>query len=257
MPPAAHVRLPRSLIPALMLLASGAPPPPAPPDAVRRLERLHLAHNGNATQEGRRIVADMTEARLVVSVECITADLPYHSTIWSRDASAVWGRPVDGEVFELRRIEPVEIPLLLAQITGVGQRPQTPFTGSVVIPADAWRAAQSHEHDQETSFGVLVSSGLEPVWADRLLIAVAHRRVEWTISSVWTDPDGSHGVHETCVLDAGPAGYWHIDRNDAGGTVKLTVGSLQSVLRSMRCAVPDWCRAVNVPRESTPPESDV
>ena len=235
--------LPRPLIPALMVLAAdGAGTASISQDAISRLERLGLACAGRASGLGRRLVADMTEASLVISIECHTADLPFRSTIWARASSAIWGRPVDADVFELRRIDPIEQPLLLAQITDVGRRPRPPFSGTITVPAAPLEAVRFGHHDTETSFGILVAAGVEPAWADRLLIALDHRRIEWTVSSVWTDPDGGHGMVEVRVLDAGPAGYWHVHAND-DGTTTYTVGSLQSVMRAMRRTVPEWCGA--------------
>jgi hypothetical protein len=242
MPPPGHLRLPRTLIPALMLLAAHDGEGHAPPQAaMRHLERLRLARSGRITTAGRAIVTDMTEANLVISVECERADLPYRSTVWASPGSAVWGRPLDGEVFELRRIDPVELPLLLAQVTDVGRRPQPPFSGSVVVPAAPLQAMLGNEHDQESAFGILVAAGVEPAWADRLLIALEHRRSTWSVSSVWTDPDGTHGMYETSALDAGPAGYWHVRRCEQDGTATYTVGSLASMMRALRRCVPTWC----------------
>ena len=64
----------------------------------------------------------------------------------------------------------------------------------------------------------------------------------WTVSSVWHDPDGGHGVVELSVLDAGPAGYWEVAANDQGITT-LTVSSLERVMRMLRECVPSWCLA--------------
>ncbi len=239
--PASHLRLPRHLIPTLMLLAVGEPGTAAPAEAVGRLERFGLVEEGRITPHGRTLVEIMTEATLVASMECLTADLPHRSTIWARDGQAVWGRPAQQDVFELRRIGAIEIPLLLAQIADVGRRPLPPFSGSVSVPVDALRAAAGGDFDQETAFGILVAAGVEPSWADRLLIAYEHRRMEWTISSVWTDGDGAHGVAEATVLDAGPAGYWHVSAGE--GVRSFAVGSLESVMRTIRRCVPAWCAA--------------
>lgn len=213
-----------------------------PSGASDELERLGLVQaGGGVTPTGRALVEIMTEARLVISIECETADLPSRSTIWARQGSAVWGRPSAGEVFELRQIDPIEIPLLLAQLTDVGRRPTPPFAGAVIVDGEPLRAALNGEYDQEVAFGILVAAGVDPLWADRLLIAHEHRRMQWTVSSVWTDPAGGHGVHDVTVLDAGPAGYWHVRRGHGDESLKFTVGSLTTVMRSLRACVPAWC----------------
>ncbi len=212
--------------------------------ALEELEALGVVAGGRIADDAADIVEVMTDARLVISVDRRTADLPFRSTIWERNGTAVWGRPVNGDVFELRAIDPIQLPLLLAQLTDVGRRPLPPFSGALLVRVEPLHAALTSHHDQETAFGILVASGLDPLWADRLLIAHDHRRAEWTISSVWTDPTGTHGVHETTVLDAGPAGFWHLHRTEDGTTVRYTVGSLESVMRSVRRCVPDWCTAV-------------
>ncbi len=236
-----HLRLPRPLIPALMLLATvdegGAEPPAA---ALRELERRGLASRGRVASDAAALVTTMTDARLVVSIECRTADRPHRSTIWARAGDAVWGRPAERDVFELRAIDPMQLPLLVAQITDVGRRPHQPFTGSVTVDSGPLRAALDHAHDPETAFGILVAGGVDPLWADRLLIAHDHRRATWTVSSVWTDPGGHHGVHEATVLDAGPAGYWEITHDDEG-IATYTVASSERVMRTARRSVPDWC----------------
>ncbi len=233
--------MPRPLIPALMLLATieegGAPPPAA---ALRELERRGLARRGRVASDAASVVATMTDARLVVSIECLTADRPYRSTIWARAGDAVWGRPAERNVFELRAIDPIQLPLLVAQITDVGRRPHQPFAGSVTIDSEPLNAALDHAHDPEAAIAILVAGGVDPLWADRLLIAHDHRRATWTVSSVWTDPGGRHGVYEATVLDAGPAGYWDITHND-DGKATYSVASSERVMRTIRRSVPDWC----------------
>lgn len=243
MRPRGQLQIPRRLIPALMLLATGDAPDQLPPPAtVRELERLGIASRGRVAAAAGDVVAVMTDARLVTSVERRTSDLPSRSTIWARSGTAVWGRPVNPDVYELRVIDPIELPLLLAQLTDVGRRPLPPFRGGLSVGCEARDAALSADHDSETAFGILISAGVDPKWADRLLIAHDHRRAEWTVSSVWSDQAGSHGVFEVTVLDAGAAGYWHVETGD-DGTVRYTVGSLETVMRLLRRCVPDWCAA--------------
>ncbi len=243
MTPSGHLRLPRPLIPTLMILAAGEHAPTPADGAVRHLEELELAAQGRITPMGRRLVEIMTEADLVISVECASAELVQHSTIWAQRHRAVWGRPADHDVFELRCVEPIEIPLLLAQLTEVGHRPPAPFAGAVTVPHDALNAAASRDFDAETAFGILVAAGVDSTWADRLLIAFDHRRHEFTISSVWTDPEGNHGHHEVRILDAGAAGYWHLEPDTHSGSITATVGSVRSVMRSLTGCVPAWCAA--------------
>lgn len=227
--------LPRRLIPALMLLAAEGAPPPG---AVAELERCGAAAGGMLSPEAAGLVAVMTDPDLVVSVEVTTRDATNRSTIWATSDRAVWGRPVDQDVYQLRSIDTVTVPLLLAQLTGVGSRPETPFSGSVTVAADALDAALDWQGDDpETALAILVSAGADPVWADRILIANQHRRAQWTVSSVWTERAGGHEVHEATVLDAGPAGYWRIVTVEPG-TVTYSVASVLETMRLLRRCLP-------------------
>jgi hypothetical protein len=227
--------LPRRLIPALMLLAADGAPPPA---AVVDLERCGVASGGIVSPDAAALVGVMTDPDLVVSIEVTTRDAVNRSTIWATAERAVWGRPVEQDVYQLRSIDTVTVPLLLAQLTGVGRRPETPFSGSVTVAADALAAALDWQTDDpETALAILVSAGAEPVWADRILIANQHRRAQWTVSSVWVEQNGGHEVHEATVLDAGPAGYWRISR-DEPGTSTYTVASMHETMRLLRRCLP-------------------
>ena len=227
--------LPRRLIPALMLLAAEGTPPPS---AVAELERCGVAPGGLLSPNATGLVAVMTDPDLVVSIEVTTRDATNRSTIWATAERAVWGRPVELDVYQLRSIDTVTVPLLLAQLTGVGKRPETPFTGSVTVAADALDAALDWQADDpETALAILASVGADPVWADRILIAHQHRRAQWTVSSVWIGQAGGHEVHEATVLDAGHAGYWRIASAEPG-TVTYTVASLHEIMRVLRRCLP-------------------
>ncbi len=233
--PHGTLTLPRHLIPALMLLASHGSPPPA---AMSELERAGVACNGLLSAEASALVAVMTQPDLVISVEVATRDGARLSTIWATAAQAVWGRPVEHDVYQLRAIDTVTVPLLLVQLTGVGRRPEPPFAGSVCIAAEALEAALDWQADDpETALGILVAAGVDPQWADRILIAHQHHRAKWTVSSVWTDGGAGHEVHDVTVLDAGPAGYWRITAPEPA-TVAFTVASLHETIRLLRRCVP-------------------
>jgi hypothetical protein len=227
-----------------MLLAVARDGTPAlPAGTMSALDRAGLVEGGHIAETVSDLVSVMTDAHLVISIERRTADLPYRSTIWARTGSAVWGRPAAPDLFDLQSVDPIELPLLLAQLADVGRRPRPPFLGACTVPREPLDAALAFEHDEETSFGILVGGGVDPVWADRVLIAHDHRRAEWTVSSVWTDADGGHGVNEVTVLDAGPAGYWHLDPTEDGSHVRYTIGSLETVMRALRRCIPEWCAA--------------
>jgi hypothetical protein len=218
----------------MLMAADGAPPP----SAVAELERCGVVTGGVVSPDAAAVVGVMTDPDLVVSIEVTTRDSVDRSTIWATAELAVWGRPVEQDVYQLRSIDTVTVPLLLAQLTGVGRRPETPFSGAVTIAADALEAALDWQtEDPETALAILVSSGADPVWADRILIANQHHRARWTVSSVWVEASGRHEVHEATVLDAGPAGYWRISR-DGPGTVTYTVASVHETLRLLRRCLP-------------------
>ena len=236
MPTTAPLTLPRRLIPAVMLLGcGGAPTPPV----AAELERSGVTVGGNLAARTAELVAVMTEPDLIVSVAVTTRDAELLSTIWSTGPQAVWGRPVDRDVYQLRSIEAVTIPLLLAQLTGVGRRPEPPFGGSIGMPSRALKKALDFAGDDpDTALGILLDAGVDETWADRVLIANQHMRARWRVSSVWTPPDLGPSVHEATVLDAGPAGYWHITTSDTDH-VTYTVASLAQTMRVLRGCLPD------------------
>jgi|GEM_PF-6085763 len=228
--------IPRRLIPAVMLLAAGGTPPVA--GAVDELERSGVMAHGVLDPAAADLVAVMTDPDLVVSVEVATRDGSQLSTVWATDDRAVWGRSVEVDIYQLRLIDALSVPLLLAQLTGVGRRPEAPFSGSVTIAAETLAAAVDwHTDDPETACGILVAAGVDSLWADRILIALHHQRATWTVSSVWSDGASGHEVHEVTVLDAGPAGYWRLTSPDSGD-VTYTVTSLRETVRLLRRCVP-------------------
>lgn len=227
--------VPRRLIPALMLLATHGTPDPS---ALAELERSGVVAGGSLSSDVAGLLAVMTDPELVISVEVTTRDGSRLSTIWATAASAVWGRPGDRDVYQLCSVDTLTVPLLLAQLTGVGKRPEAPFSGTVTMPVDAHQAALDwRAEDPETALAILVAAGVDPLWADRVLIADEHRRALWTVSSVWTERHVGHEVHEARVLDAGPAGYWRLTAPDQA-TVAYTVISLHETMRLLRRCVP-------------------
>jgi hypothetical protein len=197
-----------------------------------------LTGDGGLTAEAHAVVGVMVDPTLVVSVDVTSPLGGSRSTLWATDELAVWGRPVAGDAFELRRIDPIEIALLLTQLTGVGHRPVPPFTGGVTVETAALTTAIDWRGDDpDGALGVLVSSGIEAVWADRLLIAHEHLRTQWTVSSVGgTTAGGEPHIVELHVMDAGPAGYWRVE--DDLLTTTFTVVSHRGVLAELRRALP-------------------
>ena len=236
----AALTIPRRLIPTLMLAHHDENAIGGDRSLVfADLERHGvLAEGGGLTAEAHAVVGVMVDPTLVVSVEVASPLGRQRSTLWGTEDLAVWGRPAAGDAFELRRVDPVEIPLLLTQLTGVGHRPPPPFTGGVTVETAALTTAIDWRGDDpDGALGVLVSSGVEPVWADRLLIAHDHLRTEWTVSSVAGPTNGEPHVVELHVVDAGPAGYWRIDDDELCTT--YTVVSHHGVVAELLRAVPD------------------
>lgn len=223
-----------------MLLGTPHAETPPPTPALADLEAAGLASKGRLRPEAAALVAVMTESTLVVSVEKHAADGSTRSTAWANDAAAVWGRPVLNEVYELRPVDRLQLALLIAQLVGVGRRPPPPFSGGVTVPIDPLEASLGwRSTDPETALAILVAAGVEPIWADRLLIAHDHARSEWSVSSVWSGAGGSHHVGELAVLDAGPGGYWEIRRMSDAGTARYMVMSLEETMRRLRACLPD------------------
>lgn len=235
MPTTAPLTIPRRLVPAVMLLGCGGVPPEP---AAGELERAGITDGGRLEPGARELVEIMTDPDLVVSVDVTTRDGSRLSTVWATGGRAVWGRPVEPDTFQLRPIEAITAPLLLAQLTGIGRRPEQPFTGSATVTVGAIDTAlQWVGEDPETALGILMAAGTDEIWADRILIAHQHMRARWTVSSVSTRSTGGASVCETTVLDAGPAGYWRLTPAGDDGTT-YTVISLLETMRLLRTCLP-------------------
>ncbi len=230
--------IPRHLIPALLLAHQGAMAAIAHDrTALTELEQCGATSGGHLTNAAADLVAVMTDPILVVSVEVTTPVEHIRSTLWGTDAEVVWGRPADHDTFELRRLDPLQAHLLLAQLTGLGHRPSPPFWGGVTVEsATLTRALEVRPEEPDAAIRLLASSGVDDVWADRLLLAHDLIRAQWSVSSVWTGDPSGHRIAEIEVLDAGAAGYWRIER--AGDRATYSVTSLEHVLAAFRHAVP-------------------
>lgn len=203
--------LPRRLVPIVMLLgAGGRVDATAQLRDVVELERAGIAPGGRLHPLAAGMLRVVTDPRRVITVNVETDDRAI-STIWVREHRAVLGRAAGSELFELR---PVEVGLLtfhLAQLVRISSGRDPAYSGSVTVPAATLDAlADSWKVNPEHAARRLVSEGVEPVWADRLVSAHRGRRARWRVASLWVARDGSARDEEVIVLDGADAGYWQV-----------------------------------------------
>jgi hypothetical protein len=120
-------------------------------------------------------------------------------------------------------VPPVEVPLALWQILGMGPRP-IPTVAPVVLPPGAMAILigrrEPHGH------------GLEPAVAQALERALASRPRHWTVRFQWRGPDGAERRRNVEVLEGEDAGIWRL-RRTGDDRVELAPTSSTAVLREL------------------------
>jgi hypothetical protein len=181
----------------------------------------------------------MTNPSLVVTVETVGVARPRLATIWGSPRRAVVGMTSDRHRFDLLQIEPELLPFHLAQTTNLIPRPHPPFSGGCLVPSTALaRVERVIATDPEEAQAQLAAVGVPLEWADRLLIALAHRRSMWTIEAVWLGRGARRSESRLSVLDAGPAGYWRLAGDGDDGTIAITVSNFDDLLRRFSALLP-------------------
>lgn len=173
----------------------------------------------------------MTEPTLVVTVESSGGRGLHLITIWATAVKAVVGTSSDRHHFELMQIEPGLLPFHLAQAVALRPRFRLSFAGGVSLPVAALRSAERliDDHPREAA-AELRSVGVAPVWADRLVTALAYRRALWTVESVWLGRSPHRRESKLTVLDGGDGGYWRMADHPGTGNVSLTVCDFDELL---------------------------
>lgn len=227
--------LPRPLVPVLLAVHAGSTADPA---GAAQLELSGITSGGRLHPAATSILDVVTEPGLVVTVDVAGGRTPELATFWCTRRRAVQGEIVDGHRVRLHRVEPDWLPFHLTRVVGAGPRPTAPFLGAVTVDADLLVEAERLLGERPTTaMNQLVESGIEPRWADRLLIALEHRRRMWRVQAVWISRPHGRRVSELTVLDAGPAGYWEITGSPSRLT--LTVSSYDDVILAFRHLLPD------------------
>lgn len=227
------VTIPRRLVPVLLALHAGNP--------VCNGEQAELELSG-ITSAGRLhpavtgILGVMMEPGLVVSVDVAGGRAPTLATFWCTRRRAVQGEVIDSQRVRLHRVDPERLSFHLLQVTGAGPRPSPPFAGGVTVDARLLEEIERLLGDQ-ASMAALEEAGIDPLWADRLLIALEHRRRAWRVQTVWTGRSNGRRTAELTVLDAGPAGYWRMSGTPPALT--LTVSDYDDLVLAFRDLLPD------------------
>jgi hypothetical protein len=192
------------------------------------------------------LISVMTNPALVVTVEVAAAPNPRLATIWGTPHRAVLGRTDDSKRFDLIQIEPGLLPFHLAQATGLAPRPLQPFSGGFALPASALDAAEDLiGTDPTAAEEVLATADVPPLWADRLLTALSHRRSLWTVESVWLGPRQGRNEARLSVLDAGPAGFWRLSETSSGDHLRIETSDLDDIIRCFTELLPDPSSAID------------
>lgn len=230
------VSVPRRLMPALLALHAGERSGNQEVVAELRADGLMRAERLDPLLT--TLIGVMTNPALVVTVEVSGAHHPRLATIWGTPRRAVIGMTDDNRRFDLIQIEPGLLPFHLAQATGLAPRPLPPFSGGFWLPAPSLDSAEDLiATDPAGAEEALQRAGVPSIWADRLLIALAHRRSLWTVDSVWL---GARERSEArlSVLDAGPAGYWRLSGNSSGEGVNVEVSSFDEIMHRFADLLP-------------------
>jgi hypothetical protein len=222
-----------------VILAVHAGERPRAAEAVATLRTGGLMASERLDPLVTTLVGIMTNPTLVVTVEVAGARSPKLATIWGTPSRAVIGMTDDGQRFDLVQIEPSLLPFHLAQTTGLTPSPHPPFTGGCSMPADTLALAEDlAASDPRQAEQALVECGVPAPWADRLLIALAHRRCIWTATSVWLGGKPGRSESRLSVLDAGPAGYWLLTGGDEGQTVVVSITDFDDLMRRFAALLP-------------------
>lgn len=231
------VSVPRHLMPVLLALHAGERAGSAEAVAALRADGLMRAERLDPLLT--TLIGVMTDPALVVTVEVNGAPTPRLATIWGTPRRAVIGMTDDSRRFDLIQVEPGLLPFHLAQTTGLAPSPQPPFSGGFWLPASALNSAESLiRTDPTAAETALHRAGVPTVWADRLLIALAHRRALWTVESVWLGTRRRRSGARLSVLDAGPAGHWRLSGSSSGDSINLVVSGFDDIMRRFSDLLP-------------------
>ncbi len=229
------VTVPRRLVPVLLAIHAGSAAEPAD---TAPLELSGITSGGRLHPAATAMLDVVTEPGLVITVDVAGGRTPELATFWCSRRRAVQSEIIDGQRVRLHRVEPDWLPFHLTRVVGAGPRPTPPFPGAVTVAADLLVDAELLVGERPTTaMKQLVASGVEPRWADRLLIALEHRRRVWRVQAVWVSRASGRRVAELTVLDAGPAGYWEITGSPSRLT--LTVTSYDDIILALRHFLPD------------------
>lgn len=240
----ATLSLPRNLLPIALLLADDPHPTDGlDPGLVRRLDAAGVFTGGRMSSAARGVLDAVAAATSLIGVDVVTRHRADTMTVWVGETAGVWSRDGDGGTtgteVTLATVGPLEIPLLLIQLTGFGSRPDpsepTPIVMAdldyeslcdwVPIDVDAARRIARKSVDGDTC-------------PDAFVGALATMRREWTVTTSWLEVSGAPHSATLRVLDGGDSGYWRIERPESG---LVTVAPLDtaSVNRLLHAAVPD------------------
>ena len=224
------VSVPRHLMPVLLALHAGERP--GSTEAVVGLRADGLMRAERLDPLLTTLIGVMTNPALVITVEVAGARTPRLATIWGTPQRAVLGMTDDRHRFDLIQIEPGLLPFHLAQATGLAPHPQPPFSGGFWLPGALLKSVEELiKTDPAAAEASLQRAGVPIVWADRLLIALAHQRALWTVESVWLGTRRQRRDARLSVLDAGPAGHWRLSGSSSDDSINLAVSCFDEIMR--------------------------
>lgn len=239
------VSVPRRLMPAILAVHTGERP--GPDAAITELRKDGLMASRRLDPLLTTLIEVMTNPALVMTIEVARSRGLRLATIWGTRRRAVIGMTDDRDRFDLLQIEPGLLPFHLAQTTGLVPQPRPPFAGSCSLPAAVLNLAEDLIIAQpERAEAALTGAGVPTEWADRILIALTHRRSMWTVESVWLGTGNGRSQTRLSVLDAGPAGYWLINDDGHGDRVQVAVSDFEDLMRRFAALLP-----------STPPAGSI
>jgi hypothetical protein len=121
------------------------------------------------------------------------------------------------------RVPPVEVPLALWQVLGMGPRP-VPDIAPVVLPPGTMAMLIGRREPR--------GHGLDPAVAQALERALATGPRHWTVRFEWAGPNGAERRRNVEVLEGERAGIWRV-RQIEHERVELAPTSSTAVLREL------------------------
>ena len=225
--------LPRHLVPIGLLLLDGrlSRDRQGISAGLDQLEAAGIAAEGKIHPIARSILAPIADPAVVISINFPMSTTREIATVWRRGQAATVGTSRDRARFELCPIEADLIPFHLAALANLRVRPIAELE-PIEIAADALAAVtRAVPASTEAAWSILRAVGLTDRAIKQLLDLQSPMARRWSVTTLWSEPDGFVGENMVEIIDGGPEGYWEVSTITADEKVIFTPRTLDAVLR--------------------------